>query len=232
MFINIHQIMIEFKATSTCSSELLNAFVRKVKSLWCVLNEVLGPGPWRSSPAKGRAETAAVSPMWLVVQERLLPAVLCWYDLTENQTNNLRVWTNNGPMTQPGGTPDTQLLREIKVILNISFHSPAFLYQEYRDTSKQQEIEQRRQQENLLPGFRSEVEAPGSTITSPPVVQLQLRNSARSLSLWQNLEVVQQSGLLATLSQKEIIMQEVSVCVQLKGTLPDREFYFEIKLNK
>lgn len=118
--------------------------------------------------------------------------------------------------------------RKIKVILRISFNSPAFLYQEYRDTSKQQEIEQRRQRENLPAGFRSEVEAAGSTITSPPVVQLQLRNSARSLSLWQNLEVVQQSGLLATLSQKEVIMQEVSVFagvkifVELKVTLLDK----------
>lgn len=59
--------------------------------------------------------------------------------------------------------------------------------------------------------MRSEVEAPGSTIASPLVVQLQLRNSDRSLSLWQSLDVVQQSGLLATLSQKEIIMQEASV---------------------
>lgn len=103
--------------------------------------------------------------------------------------------------------------RQIKIIRHISFNSPAFLYQEYRDTSKQQEIEQRRQRDNLPSGFTSEVEVPGSTVTSPPVVQLQLRNSARSLSLWQTLEAVQQSGLLATLSQKEIIMQEVSVFV-------------------
>nr|XP_023822586.1 ephexin-1 isoform X2 [Salvelinus alpinus] len=71
----------------------------------------------------------------------------------------------------------------------------AFLYQEYRDTSKQQEIEQRRQQEGL-------------GVTSPPALQLQLRNTSRSLSLWQNLEVVQQSGLLTQLPQREIIIQE------------------------
>lgn len=103
--------------------------------------------------------------------------------------------------------------RQTKDILNVAFDPLAFLYQEYRDTSKQQEIEQRRQRENLPPGSRTEIQAAGSTISSPPVVQLQLRNSARSLSLWQNLELVQQSGLLATLSQKEIIMQEVSVCL-------------------
>nr|XP_057936589.1 ephexin-1 [Doryrhamphus excisus] len=77
----------------------------------------------------------------------------------------------------------------------------AVMYQEYRDTSKKQEIEQRRQLENLSPGTTSNV-------SSAPVFQLQLRNNARSLSLWQNLEVVQASGLLAQLPQKEIIMQE------------------------
>lgn len=95
-------------------------------------------------------------------------------------------------------------------ILNISFNLPAFLYQEYRDTSKQQEIEQRRQLESLSPGVRTGTEVAGSSIVAPPTVQLQLRNSARSLSLWQNLDVVHESGLLTKLSQKEIIMQEVS----------------------
>lgn len=94
-------------------------------------------------------------------------------------------------------------------ILNISFNLPAFLYQEYRDTSKQQEIEQRRQLESLSPGVRTGTEVAGSSIVAPPAVQLQLRNSARSLSLWQNLDVVHESGLLTKLSQKEIIMQEV-----------------------
>ncbi|XP_064831282.1 ephexin-1-like [Oncorhynchus masou masou] len=79
----------------------------------------------------------------------------------------------------------------------------AFLYQEYRDTSKQQEIEQRRQQD----GLTSEVSA-GLGVTSPPALQLQLRNNSRSLSLWQNLEVVQQSGLLTRLTQREVIIQE------------------------
>ena len=79
---------------------------------------------------------------------------------------------------------------------------PAFLYQEYRDTSKQQEIEQRRQRDGLTP-------AGPAGATSPPALQLQLRNNSRSLSLWQNLEVVQHSGLLEQLPQREIIMQEV-----------------------
>ncbi|XP_029629519.1 ephexin-1 [Salmo trutta] len=79
----------------------------------------------------------------------------------------------------------------------------AFLYQEYRDTSKQQEIEQRRQQDGLTSGVSA-----GLGVTSPPALQLQLRNNSRSLSLWQNLEVVQQSGLLTQLPQKEVIIQE------------------------
>lgn len=84
----------------------------------------------------------------------------------------------------------------------------AFLYQEYRDTSKQQEIEQRRQRDNLSPEARAG--AGESGIVSPPALQLQLRNHAQSLSLWQNLEAVQASGMLSKLTQKEIIMQEVS----------------------
>lgn len=92
------------------------------------------------------------------------------------------------------------------------FWPPAFLYQEYRDTSKQQEIEQRRQRENLSPEVGSGTGAAGSSVAYPPTIQLQLRNNARSLSLWQNLEVVQNSGLLMQLPQKEVIMQEVG-CV-------------------
>lgn len=90
----------------------------------------------------------------------------------------------------------------LNIIKNI-----AFLYQEYRDSSKQQEIEQRRQAESLSP---CEVRRSGSdpTPASPPALQLQLRNSTHSLSLWQNLEVVQNSGLLDTLPQREVIMQE------------------------
>ncbi|KAM9801266.1 LOW QUALITY PROTEIN: ephexin-1-like [Neosynchiropus ocellatus] len=90
----------------------------------------------------------------------------------------------------------------INIIKNI-----AFLYQEYRDTAKQQEIEQRRQLESLSPGLLQGSSGSGGG-TSPPVLQLQLRNSARSLSLWQNLEAVQASGLLLQLPQREIIMQE------------------------
>ncbi|XP_037632010.1 ephexin-1 [Sebastes umbrosus] len=84
----------------------------------------------------------------------------------------------------------------------------AVLYQEYRDTSKQQEIEQRRQRENLPPRVTAGTVVAGFGVTSPPALQLQLRNSARSLSLWQNLEAVQASGLLTQLQQKEVIMQE------------------------
>uniref|UniRef100_A0A9J8AWS4 Neuronal guanine nucleotide exchange factor n=1 Tax=Cyprinus carpio carpio TaxID=630221 RepID=A0A9J8AWS4_CYPCA len=74
------------------------------------------------------------------------------------------------------------------------------LYQEYRDTSKQQEIEQRRQRDGLPTA--------GSGVTAAPALQLQLRNSMHSLSLWQNLEAVKDSGLLKTLEPKEIILQE------------------------
>ncbi len=78
---------------------------------------------------------------------------------------------------------------------------PDVLYQEYRDTSKQQEIEQRRQRDGLPTA--------GSGVTAAPALQLQLRNSTHSLSLWQNLEAVKDSGLLKTLEPKETILQEV-----------------------
>lgn len=102
--------------------------------------------------------------------------------------------------------------------MSFYFDPAAFLYQEYRDTSKKQEIEQRRQRECLSPGQAAPV-GTGSGVMSPPVLQLQLRNSARSLSLWQNLEVVQASGLLTQLSQKEIIMQEVRHFVKVQSYL-------------
>uniref|UniRef100_A0A673X2Z0 Neuronal guanine nucleotide exchange factor n=1 Tax=Salmo trutta TaxID=8032 RepID=A0A673X2Z0_SALTR len=98
---------------------------------------------------------------------------------------------------EPGG--DTQSPQPAEEEVN----EEAFLYQEYRDTSKQQEIEQRRQQDGLTSGVSA-----GLGVTSPPALQLQLRNNSRSLSLWQNLEVVQQSGLLTQLPQKEVIIQE------------------------
>uniref|UniRef100_A0A4W6CLR0 Neuronal guanine nucleotide exchange factor n=1 Tax=Lates calcarifer TaxID=8187 RepID=A0A4W6CLR0_LATCA len=101
-----------------------------------------------------------------------------------------------------GGSSQT-ICHSLNIIKNI-----AFLYQEYRDTSKQQEIEQRRQRDNLSPEVTAGTVVAESGVMSPPALQLQLRNSARSLSLWQNLEVVQNSGLLAKLQQKEIIMQE------------------------
>uniref|UniRef100_A0A7N6A6G1 Neuronal guanine nucleotide exchange factor n=1 Tax=Anabas testudineus TaxID=64144 RepID=A0A7N6A6G1_ANATE len=99
-----------------------------------------------------------------------------------------------------GESPQT-ICHSLNIIKNI-----AFLYQEYRDTSKQQEIEQRRQRENLSPEVRGGTVVGDSGVMSPPVLQLQLRNS--SLSLWQNLEAVQASGLLTQLPHKEIIMQE------------------------
>ncbi|CAL1571102.1 unnamed protein product [Knipowitschia caucasica] len=91
----------------------------------------------------------------------------------------------------------------LSIIKNI-----AFLYQEYRDSSKQQEIEQRRQAESLSPCEVRRGGTDSSTVTPPPALQLQLRNTTQSLSLWQNLEVVQNSGLLDKLPQKEVIMQE------------------------
>ncbi|KAI4889881.1 hypothetical protein NFI96_029459 [Prochilodus magdalenae] len=97
--------------------------------------------------------------------------------------------------------------------LNIVKSVP-FLYQEYRDTSEQQEIERRRQRDGLpTAGLGSGVTVEsgvtvGSGMMSPPALQLQLRNTGRSLSLWQNLEVVQNSGLLSKLPQREIILQE------------------------
>ncbi|XP_077578362.1 ephexin-1 [Stigmatopora nigra] len=97
------------------------------------------------------------------------------------------------------GSYSKTISHSLNIVKNI-----AFLYQEYRDTSKKQEIEQRRQRENRFPSSM----LAGSNVSSPPALQLQLRNNARALSLWQNLEVVQTSGLLTQLPQKEIIMQE------------------------
>ncbi|XP_035478715.1 ephexin-1 isoform X2 [Scophthalmus maximus] len=111
------------------------------------------------------------------------------------QDYNLRLLSN--------GERSQTICHSLNIIKNI-----AFLYQEYRDTSKQQEIEQRRQRDNLSPGVAAETVVAEPGVVSPPALQLQLRNSARSLSLWQNLEVVQASGLLTQLPQKEIIMQE------------------------
>lgn len=100
-----------------------------------------------------------------------------------------------------------------------SYDWAAFLYQEYRDTSKQQEIEQRRQRDNISPEVTTGTVVAGSGVGLPPVLHLQLRNNAHSLSLWQNLNAVQESGLLTQLPQKEVIMQEVSSYVILKSYL-------------
>ncbi|KAK5869087.1 hypothetical protein PBY51_010047 [Eleginops maclovinus] len=129
----------------------------------------------------------------------------------------VRRTTMNSPRTSvEGADPDNTKLRlssngegsqtighGLNIVKNI-----AVLYQEYRDTSKQQEIEQRRQLENLSPRVSAGTVVEDSGVVPPPVLQLQLRNSSRSLSLWQNLEVVQASGLLTQLQQKEVIMQE------------------------
>ncbi|XP_076023998.1 ephexin-1 isoform X2 [Genypterus blacodes] len=108
-------------------------------------------------------------------------------------THNLRS-VNNGQTS-----PVSHSLNLVKSI--------AFLYQEYRDTSKQQEIEQRRQRDVLPPG-EARMGVSESEGTPPPAVQLQLRNRSQSLNLWQNLAVVQDSGLLTQLPQREIIIQE------------------------
>ncbi|XP_049911781.1 ephexin-1 [Epinephelus moara] len=116
-------------------------------------------------------------------------------DGADQDNANLRLLSN--------GDGSQTICHSLNIVKNI-----AFLYQEYRDTSKQHEIEQRRQQENLSPTVTAGTVVAESGGMSPPVLQLQLRNSARSLSLWQNLEAVQASGLLTQLPHKEIIMQE------------------------
>ncbi|KAL4647129.1 ephexin-1 [Arapaima gigas] len=100
----------------------------------------------------------------------------------------------------PKKAVETPICHSIKIIKNIPF-----LYQEYRDTSEQKEVEQRRQLDTLQSGVEDKAGGGG---VAPPTLQLQLRNDTQSLSLWQNLEVVRQSGLLSSLPQKEIIMQE------------------------
>ncbi|KAG7470874.1 hypothetical protein MATL_G00118500 [Megalops atlanticus] len=105
---------------------------------------------------------------------------------------------NNGENSHKTEREETPTCHSIKIIQNIGF-----LYQEYRDTSEQQEIQQRRQQDAMQVGPGG-----GAGGMAPPTLQLQLRNSAQSLSLWQNLEMVRRSGLLSKLTQKEIIMQE------------------------
>uniref|UniRef100_A0AAY4D9L2 Neuronal guanine nucleotide exchange factor n=1 Tax=Denticeps clupeoides TaxID=299321 RepID=A0AAY4D9L2_9TELE len=79
-------------------------------------------------------------------------------------------------------------------LISLSAIFSGCLYQEYRDSSKKQEVEQRRQCEG--------------TAAQAPALQLQLRSHTRSLSLWQNLPAVQESGLLTHLPQKEVILQE------------------------
>ncbi|RXN16523.1 ephexin-1 [Labeo rohita] len=102
-------------------------------------------------------------------------------------------------LVRNGDSPQKMAVENSCRNLNI-VKSVDVLYQEYRDTSKQQEIEQRRQRDGLP--------TTGSGVTAAPALQLQLRNSTHSLSLWQNLEAVKDSGLLKTLEPKEIILQE------------------------
>ncbi|KAJ8367924.1 hypothetical protein SKAU_G00079520 [Synaphobranchus kaupii] len=112
---------------------------------------------------------------------------------------NLRL--NNGGSSQKseGREPVCHSINIVKKI--------EFLYQEYRDTSKQQEIQQRRQRDGAGGGGGGDGGG-GAGGMAPATLQLQLRNSTQSLSLWQNLEVVRQSGLLSKLTQKEVIVQE------------------------
>lgn len=124
--------------------------------------------------------------------------------MSDQQPSPLGADLDNSNLRLPSNGDSSQTIcHSLNIVKNI-----AFLYQEYRDTSKQQEIEQRRQRENLSPGVSPGTVVEGSGVMSPPVLQLQLRNNARSLSLWQNLEVVQASGLLSQLPQSEIIIQE------------------------
>ncbi|XP_066565865.1 ephexin-1 isoform X2 [Amia ocellicauda] len=91
----------------------------------------------------------------------------------------------------------------IRIIGNVGI-----LYQEYRDTSKQREIEQRRRCDALAMGT-AVPGGGGGGMPSIPVMQLQLRNSTHgSINLWQNLEPVRQSGVLANMSPREVTLQE------------------------
>lgn len=92
--------------------------------------------------------------------------------------------------------------------VQLLFWTLDLLYQEYQDTSKQQDIKQQRLNETFVSGHKAGPAAAEYGVASPGV-QLQLRN-AQSLRLWQNLEAVQDSDLLTKISQNEIIVQEVS----------------------
>ncbi|TSK13575.1 Ephexin-1 [Bagarius yarrelli] len=118
--------------------------------------------------------------------------------------------THTQRMVTSGETARENCSHNLNIVKTI-----AFLYQEYRDSSEQQEIEQRRQRDALPQKSLEEGSGvtTGSGVTAGsgvtvPALQLQLRNSSRSLTLWQNLEAVQKSGLLHTLSQREVILQE------------------------
>ncbi|KAI3354707.1 hypothetical protein L3Q82_019202 [Scortum barcoo] len=138
-------------------------------------------------------QTAAACTVQEVRRKAMSSQPTC--DGADGDDVNLRLLRN--------GDSSQTICHSLNIVKNI-----AFLYQEYRDTSKQQEIEQRRQRENLSPGVTTGTMVTASGVMSPPVLQLQLRNSAHSLSLWQNLEAVQASGLLTQLPQKEIMIQE------------------------
>lgn len=113
-----------------------------------------------------------------------------------------------------------------------NFFSPSSLSdQEYRDTSKQQEIKQQRQHEKISPGFTTKTVVARSGVMSPPALLLQLRNSACSLSLWQNLEVVQESGMLTQLPKKEIIIQEANSFVIMKS-YSGRLLLWEVSISR
>uniref|UniRef100_UPI0037E7797D ephexin-1 n=1 Tax=Semicossyphus pulcher TaxID=241346 RepID=UPI0037E7797D len=149
----------------------------------------------RSGDIKQLSEHTAAACSVQEVRGKTMSSQRTGSDGADRENANLRLLSN--------GDGSQTIYHGLNIVKNI-----AFLYQEYRDTSKQQEIEQRRQRENLSPGDTAGTAVEGSGVVSPPVLQLQLRNSARSLTLWQNLDMVQASGLLSKLPQREVIMQE------------------------
>ncbi|XP_030631951.1 ephexin-1 [Chanos chanos] len=155
--------------------------------------------PSNGSPAQGGASsprTSAADRRLSGEMEDLSERTATSCTLRDADPENVKLQTvKNGESSQRIGT--------LKIVKDV-----AFLYQEYRDTSEQQEIEERRQRDGIPAGSAVASAAGGSGAVALPALQLQLRNTTRSLSLWQNLQAVQESGLLNILPQKEIIMQE------------------------
>uniref|UniRef100_W5MRZ9 Neuronal guanine nucleotide exchange factor n=1 Tax=Lepisosteus oculatus TaxID=7918 RepID=W5MRZ9_LEPOC len=94
---------------------------------------------------------------------------------------------------------DAAICSSIRIIKNMEW----CLYQEYRDKSKQHEIEQRRRCDALA------TTGPSRGIPEKAAMQLQRRSFFQgAMSLWQNLEEVQKSGILDILKPEQIILQE------------------------